>query len=446
MRSRSRGVRPRRYRFRRPSRRSATSTRRAASRARREQQYALVGVIERLLAANGVRTDLETALFDVDHGVRLGRALALARQAQRARPSIDGDDVLAWALARNGRCAEALPYSRRALRLGTHDALKLLPPRDDRALPRARRRRAWFVEALAPEPALLAPLEPARAEVRVVKRLALLVGLVAALAAPAAAHRAPARELHRQPLQRDRALRRPRLRQVRPRHGRDPGLPGAAEDHGRARLRARRSRPDRPRPRPAARRPAGRAHAARPRARLPARSRPACTRFASRPSTPPPEPRGGALEFRDTNFAGRIGWKEVVLTRATGASAGSSSVPSTSVSDELRRVPEGPPAAARSRSRRATARVQPGRRPGHGAAARVGRRAVRRAAVRATGDGGFASLIARDDLGVGVILVSLALAFFWGAAHALSPGHGKAIVTAYLVGQRGKPRHAAALG
>jgi tetratricopeptide (TPR) repeat protein len=88
------------------------------------RQYALVGAIERLLAANGVRTDLEAALFEVDHGVRLGRALRLARQAQLARPSIDGDDVLAWALARNGRCAEALSYSRRALRLGTRDALK----------------------------------------------------------------------------------------------------------------------------------------------------------------------------------------------------------------------------------------------------------------------------------------------------------------------------------
>jgi ABC-type nickel/cobalt efflux system permease component RcnA len=61
-------------------------------------------------------------------------------------------------------------------------------------------------------------------------------------------------------------------------------------------------------------------------------------------------------------------------------------------------------------------------------------------------DDGFASLIAKEDLGLGVILVSLGLAFFWGAAHALSPGHGKAIVTAYLVGQRGTPRHAAALG
>jgi Flp pilus assembly protein TadD len=31
--------------------------------------------------------------------------------------------VLSWALARSGRCEEALPWSRRALRLGTQDAL-----------------------------------------------------------------------------------------------------------------------------------------------------------------------------------------------------------------------------------------------------------------------------------------------------------------------------------
>jgi len=33
--------------------------------------------------------------------------------------------VLAWALARNGRCGEALHYSRLALRLGTQDSAKL---------------------------------------------------------------------------------------------------------------------------------------------------------------------------------------------------------------------------------------------------------------------------------------------------------------------------------
>jgi tetratricopeptide (TPR) repeat protein len=88
-------------------------------------QYRTVDGIRRLLAANGVRTELETAVFDIDHGVRLRASLALARRAQRERPSIDGDDALAWALARNGRCTQALPYSRRALRLGTNDATKL---------------------------------------------------------------------------------------------------------------------------------------------------------------------------------------------------------------------------------------------------------------------------------------------------------------------------------
>jgi tetratricopeptide (TPR) repeat protein len=89
------------------------------------RQYALVRAIERLLVANGVRTDLETALFDADHRLHPARLVALARRARAARPSIDGDDTLAWALARTGRCAEALPWSQRALRLGTLDALKL---------------------------------------------------------------------------------------------------------------------------------------------------------------------------------------------------------------------------------------------------------------------------------------------------------------------------------
>src|SRR5262249_23563901 len=51
--------------------------------------------------------------------------VALARKALAERPSIDGEDAYAWALARSGRCAEALPHARRSLRLGTHDALKL---------------------------------------------------------------------------------------------------------------------------------------------------------------------------------------------------------------------------------------------------------------------------------------------------------------------------------
>jgi tetratricopeptide (TPR) repeat protein len=117
------------------------------------RQYALIGVIQRLLVANGVDTDLETALFDVDHGIRLRTSLALARRAQRERPSIDGDDVLAWALARTGHCREALGYSSNALRLGTRDALKLFHRGSiERCLGNRTAARGWFRRALALNP------------------------------------------------------------------------------------------------------------------------------------------------------------------------------------------------------------------------------------------------------------------------------------------------------
>jgi tetratricopeptide (TPR) repeat protein len=127
---------------------SAAGHRPAAQRA-----YALIGVIDRLLRANGVRTDLEVALFDADHNVAPVRTLTLARHAQHARPSIDGDDVLAWTLERNGRCADALGYSRLALRLGTRDALKFFHRgMIERCLGNGTVARGWFRRALAVNP------------------------------------------------------------------------------------------------------------------------------------------------------------------------------------------------------------------------------------------------------------------------------------------------------
>jgi tetratricopeptide (TPR) repeat protein len=117
------------------------------------EQYGLVGAIERLLVANGFKTDLETALFDVDHGLRLDSALARARRAQRERPSIQADDVLSWALARTGRCGQALRHSRRALRLGTRDAPTYFHRgMIERCLGHRREARSWFRRALALNP------------------------------------------------------------------------------------------------------------------------------------------------------------------------------------------------------------------------------------------------------------------------------------------------------
>jgi tetratricopeptide (TPR) repeat protein len=118
-----------------------------------QRQYATITAIERLLRANGVRTDLEATLFDVDHGVALSSVASRARRARIDRPSIDGDDVLAWALARTGQCTEARAYSNRALRLGTKDAAKYFHRgMIERCLGRPAAARTWFSRALATNP------------------------------------------------------------------------------------------------------------------------------------------------------------------------------------------------------------------------------------------------------------------------------------------------------
>jgi ABC-type nickel/cobalt efflux system permease component RcnA len=147
---------------------------------------------------------------------------------------------------------------------------------------------------------------------------------------------------------------------------------------------------------------------------------------------------GAVLSFVDRSFPTRIGWREITMTARDGARVVSASVPATSRSDELRAYPRDllrSPLDVRS----ASARVVAG--PAPGAPARLDRTA----APSHRGDG-LAGLIGRDNPSFGVVLLSLLVAAFWGAAHALTPGHGKALVAGYLVGTRGRPRHAFVLG
>ena len=96
---------------------------RAGHTAEARRQRATVAVIDRLLEANGVQADLESASYRADNLIRPAETVELARRARADRPSIYGDDALGWALARAGRCDEALPLTERALRLGTQDPL-----------------------------------------------------------------------------------------------------------------------------------------------------------------------------------------------------------------------------------------------------------------------------------------------------------------------------------
>ncbi|HEX2302314.1 MAG TPA: tetratricopeptide repeat protein [Gaiella sp.] len=127
---------------------------RAGDRRAARQQVATVRAIDRLLASGGVRTDVESAVFDADHRIGTSTLVARARAARMARPSILGDDALAWALARTGRCAEARAWSNSSLRLGTRDALIYFHRAEiERCAGDQPAARVWARRALALDPA-----------------------------------------------------------------------------------------------------------------------------------------------------------------------------------------------------------------------------------------------------------------------------------------------------
>ena len=145
----------------------------------------------------------------------------------------------------------------------------------------------------------------------------------------------------------------------------------------------------------------------------------------------PSLPGRASVAYHDENYSNRIGWKEIVVGADT-----------RSTSDELRAYPKDLLQSPLDTSS-VTTSLEPGDGPDVAPALSSGKSLE---APDRVADAGFASLVGRSHLSALVILASLAAALFWGAAHALSPGHGKTIVTAYLVGQRGTPRHAALLG
>lgn len=85
------------------------------------RQFAVARASAALAEANGVGTDLETALFEADHG-SAAEAVEAARAEWAARRSIHAADAMAWALHAAGRDGSALRYARLATRLGTQDA------------------------------------------------------------------------------------------------------------------------------------------------------------------------------------------------------------------------------------------------------------------------------------------------------------------------------------
>ncbi len=152
-----------------------------------------------------------------------------------------------------------------------------------------------------------------------------------------------------------------------------------------------------------------------------------------------------AIAFADANYPDRLGWREIVVAATSGAAVTSS----TALGERHRRAARLSAGPAPEPARRPG-----GNRPDHARARSPGPRRSSQATseisapvrVAQKTENGFTSPDQKESLSIGVILVSLLVAMFWGAAHALTPGHGKAIVAAYLVGTRGTPRHALYLG
>jgi ABC-type nickel/cobalt efflux system permease component RcnA len=149
--------------------------------------------------------------------------------------------------------------------------------------------------------------------------------------------------------------------------------------------------------------------------------------------------RASTLTFAGGNYADRVGWREVVAV-GDGVTLTSSDVPSTSASarltsyprDQLRSPPD-------QRSASISLRPGAGARAGTASGAPAGTEGGRRAAVpvavdRATRS--FTELVARQRLDPAFGALAVALALLLGAVHALSPGHGKTVMAAYLLGLR----------
>jgi nickel/cobalt transporter (NicO) family protein len=146
------------------------------------------------------------------------------------------------------------------------------------------------------------------------------------------------------------------------------------------------------------------------------------------------------LRFKDQNFQDRIGWREIVVAPAAGVAVFDTSSYSNGVTNELFEYPTdlliAPIDERTAEFSFKIGDVPAGARP---LMSRDGKTAI-------PPRDRFASLITAPTLSPSLMFFGLLAAFMFGGLHALSPGHGKTVVGAYLVGARGTPQHAAFLG
>jgi nickel/cobalt transporter (NicO) family protein len=153
------------------------------------------------------------------------------------------------------------------------------------------------------------------------------------------------------------------------------------------------------------------------------------------------------LHYRDNNFAGRAGWKEIIAASGGGAVLDGSSVPLRDRSQELTNYPtdmlHSPPQTLEAEVALKAAAGAGWRATGNAAMAPGVKLEANR---QGTPRNAFTDLIKSNRVDLAFLLTAALIAAVLGGFHALEPGHGKTLVAAYLVGSRGTAGHAVLLG
>ena len=152
-----------------------------------------------------------------------------------------------------------------------------------------------------------------------------------------------------------------------------------------------------------------------------------------------------SLALDDAAAVDRVGWKEVTATVTCGQLV-RSDVPGSSPSSLLTAYPADELTSPLNvhRARLTVSRSGPCTDQTTGAAPGQAPQILPRGADRLTS--AFTRFVGQDHLSLPIALLALLLSVGFGCAHALAPGHGKSVIAAYLVGQRGTRRQAFWLG
>ena len=164
-----------------------------------------------------------------------------------------------------------------------------------------------------------------------------------------------------------------------------------------------------------------------------------------------------SVAFRDDSFPGRLGWQEIVVAGNGAALSGADELAAGS-SERLRVYPPAATQATLTTSRAeftvtpagvAATLVLPDDAAPVGSAASSIVSDSQLATLRTDASdlpSQISAIFQAEDLTLPAILLSIGVAMLIGALHAASPGHGKTLMAAYLVGTRGNVRHALGLG